>query len=148
MFVILPVSSISLLGLVKHFLSLHFASYTFFFLLLFCSSCAEKVHTNRQNEPSAAAKKRAPKGRQTLYITVDNPNKVLWGNSCVTSYTNKKMGFEYVVTPKMMIDDPTGLWLENFWVRTRLTFRNGPFWGIKVKKRIRRCRQSSGDFKG
>lgn len=132
----------------KRFWSLNFVWCIALGLLLLGSSCAEKAHTNRQNEPSAAAKKRAPKGKKTLYITVENPNKVLWGNACVTNYTHKKMGFEYVVTPKMMIEDPTGLWLENFWVRTRLTFRNGPFWGIKVKRRIRRCRQSSGDFKG
>ena len=84
------------------------------------------------------------------YIVIDNPAKVLYGNPCVEEVT-QKMGFKYQYIPDtrapgyVNTEDPT--W-HNIKTHFKLMFKNGPFYKSKVRKAIKRCRKSSGDFVG
>jgi hypothetical protein len=60
------------------------------------------------------------------------------------------LGFEYqpafvnATEPR----NELAIYAHNFITHIALTFRNGPFWKRKVKKRIKFCRTTTGDFIG
>ncbi len=90
------------------------------------------------------------KTKKTKYISIykTNPTKVLYGNRCVDEYTHK-MGFEYIlVMPDRDGDVDVKMVASNIGNSILLTFKNGPFWSRKVKKKIKECRQSTGDYVG
>ena len=78
-----------------------------------------------------------------------DPAETLMGNECVESYT-RELGFEYVYpfsSPGIPRND-LYIFANNRWNGLRLMFKNGLFWKRKVKKRIKACRLSSGDYRG
>jgi hypothetical protein len=84
---------------------------------------------------------------RSMYTSTSKDNLV--GNPCVEEFT-KKLGFVYV-QPFLSTEYPVKVldqWTNNFWVNTVVFFRKGPFWKRKLRKRIRFCRESSGDFIG
>ncbi|MGB3619600.1 MAG: hypothetical protein WBA12_15885 [Catalinimonas sp.] len=86
--------------------------------------------------------------KKLLRIIKHDPGKVLHGNRCVSEYT-QKMGFVYVIEPKEETNDADfGKFFTNMGNRVVLTFRNGPFWSCRVRRRIKQCRIGSGDFTG
>lgn len=89
--------------------------------------------------------------KQTRYIAIysKEPTRVLLGNECVSSYT-RELGFEYVYpfTSPGAPQNDLHIFFANFFHQITLTFKNGPGWKRKVKKRIEQCRTSSGDFTG
>lgn len=75
------------------------------------------------------------------------PTEMLVGNACVQEYT-RLMGFEYVPAfdiPGQELSSGT-IFFRNLKVKTRVLFKNGPGWKRRVKRRIKQCREASGDF--
>ena len=92
-------------------------------------------------------KSKAKKTR-ILQIVKYKPHKVLYGNKCVEEYT-RRLGFEYVIgMPDEDGDADLYAFFSNMGNRVLLTFRNGPFWSCRVRRRIKQCRLGSGDFMG
>jgi hypothetical protein len=62
----------------------------------------------------------------------------------------KRMGFEYTPMPVSAIERRSAFYyfLHNQAARFKVTLKNGPFWQKKLKKRIKKCRQMTGDFTG
>ena len=96
-------------------------------------------HTKTENYPKSLD-----------FFIIDNPQKVLYGNPCVEEVT-VKMGFKYQYIPDtrapgyVNTQDPT--W-HNIKTHFKMMFKNGPFYKSKVRKAIKRCKKSSGDFVG
>lgn len=84
------------------------------------------------------------KQRPMLTIITRKPKKYLVGNQCVTLYT-ASMGFVY--TPSHPGTPRSAEYFHNLGTKFRLFFSAGPFWRIKVNRRIKRCKKSSGDFR-
>ncbi len=93
--------------------------------------------------------RRKGKKKRLLQVYRRDPARVLYGNRCVTELT-QKMGFEYVIiTPEAAGEERyVTTFAQNVSSGFLLTFRHGPFWQRKVRRRIRNCRESSGDFVG
>lgn len=89
-----------------------------------------------------------PKSR-LRYLYAYNMKKVLYGNQCVNDIT-RKFGFEYIPAFDSADEARNDLqiWTHNFFTSIGITFRKGLFWKRKVKKRIKYCAVSSGDFNG
>jgi hypothetical protein len=88
------------------------------------------------------------KEKKIYFIYVDKPNKVLYMNPCVTEFT-REMGFEYahkfdLKNSEDVIDREVN-W-HNYKVGWKLFWRNGPFWKRRLKKRMKQCLHTSGDF--
>ncbi len=84
---------------------------------------------------------------RSMYTTSSRENLI--GNSCVEEYT-RKLGFVYI-QPFLSPEFPVKVldqWVNNTWVKTIVLLRKGPCWQRKLRKRIRFCRESSGDFIG
>lgn len=83
------------------------------------------------------------------YLYAYNMNKVLYGNQCVTDITHH-YGFEYIPAFDSAQEPRNDLqiWMHNFVTNVAITCRHGFFWKRKVKKRIKFCAESSGDFIG
>ena len=96
------------------------------------------------------ARKYEKKTRTVLIgIYSKDPSETLMGNECVESYT-RELGFEYVYpfsSPGVPRND-LYIFANNRWNGLRLIFKNGLFWKRRVKKRIKACRLSSGDYRG
>ena len=90
-----------------------------------------------------------PKRKNYSVIYVPNANKILYGNRCVLEET-RKMGFEYLVEPVNISGSKTrtGKILNNTWVKTKLFFTRSPFWKAILNKKIKKCRNMSGDLVG
>lgn len=94
-------------------------------------------------------KKKKSTGKNNIrYIYKTDPQRLLIGNRCVEEYT-RSMGFVYVVVvPNANGDADMNHFFHNMGTSLLLTFTKGPFWSRKVRKRIEKCRMSSGDFVG
>lgn len=90
-----------------------------------------------------------PKRKHIGLIYVPDANKIAYGNRCVTEETHK-MGFEYIVEPVNLGGSKTwtGKRLNNLWVKTKLVVTRSPFWKLILNKKIKRCREMSGDLVG
>ena len=90
-----------------------------------------------------------PKRKKIMIIYVPDASKILYGNPCATFETHR-MGFEYVVEPRNGMESKTwkGKFLNNLGVKTKLVVTRSPFWKLILKKRIKKCREQSGDFVG
>lgn len=85
--------------------------------------------------------------KKTEYLLTRKPTKVLYGNPCAEEVTYN-YGFIYVFNPKNSAEgyyNENAFW-HNFTTKFKLLFKNGPFYMSKVKKGIKECRKSSGDF--
>jgi hypothetical protein len=83
------------------------------------------------------------------YLYAYNMRKVLYGNQCVNDVT-RKFGFEYIPAFDSAEEKRNDLeiWAHNVLTNIAITFRHGLFWKRKVRKRIKYCAESSGDFNG
>jgi hypothetical protein len=94
-------------------------------------------------------KKEGPKEKKLIQIIKNDTKGILYGNRCFEEVTTD-MGFEYVVQPKGQPGNMNefGRNMHNFWSKFKLFFKAGPFWKSKVNKKVRECRELSGDFVG
>ncbi|QHT69244.1 hypothetical protein GXP67_22700 [Rhodocytophaga rosea] len=84
-----------------------------------------------------------------LRIVVTDIRNIGYGNRCVGEAT-QKVGFVYVPMPIQEVERKSRFYyfLHNQSAKLKLTLKNGPFWHKKLKKSIKRCLQSTGDFTG
>lgn len=109
-----------------------------------------KNTSNTDIYKKAPPKPNSEKSEKALLSIVKNDTKeILYGNKCVEEVANK-MGFKYLVIPKGNKGNLNGFnrFFHNLGVKFIITIKNGPFWKSKIKKRIRDCRNQSGDFTG
>ena len=95
-------------------------------------------------------KKERPKGkRHYMTIVKNNTKKTLYGNKCFEDFT-RKLGFIYVIQIKGQSGSLNGF--TRFWhnaaTKTALMFTAWPWWKLRVNKKYKECRKSSGDFVG
>ena len=93
--------------------------------------------------------KEGPKSKKLLFIVRNDSRNILYGNKCFLDVQHS-MGFEYIIQPKgqPLNRNEIGRNFHNFGIKFVLLFRNGPFYGIKLKKKKRECRKSTSDFVG
>lgn len=148
-------------SLVKNFSILVFVMTRYllsvFFILCVLAVSAQKVKTLEEDMPTEnlqmhkdsnkAANK--PKRKNYSLLYVPNADKILYGNPCVLEETHK-MGFEYIVEPVNLPGSKSwkGKMLNNLWVKTKLVVTRSPFWKLILKKKIKKCREMSGDLVG
>lgn len=95
-------------------------------------------------------KKERPKGKRR-YMTIIklNTKNTLYGNKCFEDFT-RRLGFVYEIQIKGNAGSMTGF--NRFWhntgTKTALFFTAWPWWKLRVNKRYKECRKSSGDFVG
>lgn len=89
------------------------------------------------------------KSKKVRYILKKDTQNTSYGNPCVMEITRSK-GFEYLVTLKGQpgYESEVQRGFHNFGINIALLFRNGPFWKFGLRKKIRDCRQKSGDYVG
>lgn len=89
------------------------------------------------------------RNKKVTYIIKKNTREILYGNKCVEEYT-RDMGFMYLVIPKGQpgYESELDRFFHNFGAKAKLFFTKGPFWKLRVKKRIKECRKKTGDFVG
>lgn len=94
-------------------------------------------------------RREAPKKKKIRYLVRGNLKNTLYGNPCAKEVTHK-MGFEYVITPKGQTGNKNAFQrnMQNLGPNIALTFRNGPFWKLRTKAKIKKCRRKSGDYVG
>lgn len=127
-----------------------------FFIALLATSCASQKKTGPAGLPMSsttdfynAEKFESKEKHRDRYLYAHNMRKILYGNPCVTEVT-KAFGFEYIPAFDSP-DEPRNdlqIWAHNFVTSIAITFRHGLLWKRKVKKRIRYCAETSGDFNG
>lgn len=126
------------------------------FLIVMSPLLAQKKEDLKKQFPTEnlymgkdSRKKSKPKEKNIRLIIKNDTKGILYGNPCMNEET-RRMGFEYVVqTPGLpgSLGTFRRLW-NNFWTKARLTFTNTPFWKLILKKRVKDCRQRSGDMVG
>lgn len=94
-------------------------------------------------------RKNAPKKKDFFYIIKNDMHGFLYGNPCVLEQT-RRMGFEYTVQIEGIPGSlrPWRRRWNNTLGYTRLTITRSPFWKLILNKRIKNCRQKSGDIVG
>jgi hypothetical protein len=94
-------------------------------------------------------KKNKPKRKRIDVIIKNSPKDLLYGNPCVEEET-RQMGFKYTVQNPGLPGTlkPVTLFIHNMKVYTRLTLTKSPFWKMVLNRRIRDCRERSGDWMG
>lgn len=110
------------------------------------------IHVERTNNTSIKVKpspNKEFKKKKIRYIVKSDTKNLLLGNKCAEEET-LKMGFMYVATPKGQPGnkDQVKRTFKNLATKTFLLFKNGPFWKYRLKKRVKKCRQMTGDFVG
>lgn len=124
----------------------------FLFLLAFLPHSSSFAQTGKKNSPPETSTTnpnvhhKIKKKKQLLEIYRDRGKWILYGNKCADDFT-KEYGFKYVI-----ISDNrklnAGEVLHNFFTNFKLTFKNGPFWKIKLKKKLKECRSRTADEMG
>ncbi|MEQ9426684.1 MAG: hypothetical protein RJQ09_19835 [Cyclobacteriaceae bacterium] len=79
-------------------------------------------------------------------IFVKSTFKIGYGNPCVEEATSK-MGFIYAPVVPPFTSEFKRNW-HNWWVKLGLVVRRGPWWKITANKRIKECRNKTGDIVG
>jgi len=95
-------------------------------------------------------KRERPKGkRHYMTIIKTNTKNTLYGNKCFEDFT-RKLGFVYEIQVKGQSGSLNGF--TRFWhnaaTKTGLVFTAWPWWKLRLNKRYKECRKSSGDFVG
>jgi len=91
-------------------------------------------------------KKEGPKVKKPLNILKTDTKGILYGNLCFEEFTRSK-GYTYVIQPK---GDPSfkgsmKRGFHNFGVKFVILLKNGIFWKLVERKRIKDCRMKTGD---
>lgn len=123
--------------------------------LLLCSLCSFGQKGNNQppssTNTSLEARIEDPPKREKKYLSLlkRGSEGTLSGNKCVEDRT-MKMGFRYVLLPKQGPGSRSGaeVFLHNAGTKFLLFFRNGPFWTIRLQKKVKECRRKTGDYMG
>jgi len=131
-----------------------------FFVLVICSyslSAQKKEKPVRDYLPTdnldmgkyGGSAANAPDRKKIALLYVKNGDKIFYGNPCATKETHR-MGFEYIVEPKNGLESKTrtGKFFNNLLLKTKLFVTKSPFWKLILNKRIKDCRQQTGDFVG
>jgi len=140
---------------------LHFSSFISFLILIAFTCVQFSCSSQKENKKKDAYKFSSTtdfynaekfegfEKKRYRYLYAYNMKKVLYGNQCVNDIT-RKFGFEYIPAFDNAEEPRNDLqiWAHNFFTNIGITFRHGLFWKSKVKKRIRYCAESSGDFNG
>lgn len=94
-------------------------------------------------------KKEGPKVKKPLLIVKTNTKGILYGNRCFEEFTRSK-GYAYVIQPKGEPSFKSSMkrGFHNFGVKFVVLLKNGIFWKIAEKKRIKDCRMKTGDRVG
>ncbi len=89
------------------------------------------------------------KNKKPLQWVKNSPNGLLMGNTCMEEVFTD-MGFIYTIQRKGRSDTMNELhrFFHNMSVKLRLTFKNGPFWKFKLKRKRKECRALTGDYVG
>jgi hypothetical protein len=105
--------------------------------------------TSHLKEKRKANKIKTPDIYRPIGIVVTDIRDIGYGNRCVSEAT-QKMGFVYVPMPIQEIERKPRFYyfIHNQAARFKVTLKNGPFWQKKLKKSIKNCRQTTGDFTG
>ena len=126
----------------------------FVLVLLFESNAQQKnvkefLPTEAVSTRSITSRKYAPKKEEYRFIIKNDGEGILYGNPCMQTET-LKMGFMYIVqTPGIPGSySKRALFWNNFKTRLNLTFTKSPFWRSTLKRRVKDCREKSGDFVG
>jgi hypothetical protein len=95
-------------------------------------------------------KKERPVGkRHYMTIIKTHTKNTLYGNKCFEDFT-RQLGFTYQIQVKGQPGSLNGF--TRFWhnagTKTALVFTAWPWWKLRVNKRYKECRKSSGDFVG
>jgi len=94
-------------------------------------------------------KKERPKSKRYMTIIKFNTKKTLYGNKCFEDFT-RQLGFVYDIQVKGQSGSNNGFtkYWHNAAVKSGLFFTAWPWWRLRVNKRYKQCRKSSGDFVG
>lgn len=129
---------------------------TYFLLLVLACSCqaqkskkADPYKFSSTTDYYNAERYEGMEKKRLRYLYAYNMKEVLYGNPCVSDVT-KAFGFEYIPAFDSAEEPRNDLeiWAHNFFTSIGITFRHGLFWKRKVKRRIKYCAESSGDFIG
>jgi hypothetical protein len=131
--------------------------YFFLVLLLYSLQVCAQVENNLTAAPKKSSRSekkekpriKTPKLQVPLRIVVTDIRNIGYGNRCVGE-TTQRLGFTYVPMPIQEVERRSRFhyFLHNQSVKLKMTLKNGPFWHKKLKKSIKRCLQSTGDFTG
>jgi hypothetical protein len=99
--------------------------------------------------PKYKSNRKDYKHRRPIQWVKNNGTNLLIGNPCMEE-TTQKMGFVYLVQLKGNAPNESEFHrlMHNLFAKLAITFRNGPFWKFKLKKKRRQCRAETGDFVG
>lgn len=102
---------------------------------------------NTDTHPYYQYKPKPARVYTAIYTT--RTNYYLVGNDCMRQFT-RQMGFEYVAYDEYDHENlgPLAYHFYNVTSRLGMIFKAGPFWKIKVNRKLAECRRSSGDFIG
>ena len=105
----------------------------------------ENLESRKDSNKSSNQSKR----KRIALLYVKDADKILYGNPCATEETHR-MGFEYIVEPKSRLRSKSkvGKFFNNFLVKAKLVVTRSPLWKAILNKRMRSCRQKTGDFVG
>ena len=104
---------------------------------------------NTHKDPAPDPKSDKPKDKKLAYVVKPNTRTFLAGNKCFEEVT-ESMGFMYVAVPKGQVyyRNEFERWWHNLGAKTKVLFKNGPFWKIKVNKAYQKCKWGYGDYMG
>jgi hypothetical protein len=120
-------------------------------LISIASSAQETIPPTSTTDTKAKIKKKKERPKRERYMTIikTNTKKTLYGNKCFEDFT-KQLGFVYEIQVKGQSGSINGF--TRFWhnaaTKTALVFTAWPWWKLRVNKRYKECRKSSGDFVG
>lgn len=93
--------------------------------------------------------KERPKSKRYMTIIKFNTRQTLYGNKCFEDFT-RQLGFVYDIQVKGQFGSNNGF--TKFWhngvVKSGLFLTAWPWWKLRVNKRYKECKKSSGDFVG
>ena len=124
-------------------------------LLIFLASgvlyAQETIPPTSSTDVKAKIKKEKERPKRERYMAIikTNTKNTLYGNKCFEDFT-RQLGFVYEIQVKGQSGSMNGF--SRFWhnaaTKTGLVFTAWPWWKLRVNKRYKECRKSSGDFVG
>jgi hypothetical protein len=111
----------------------------------------ETIPPTSSTDVKAKIKKEKERPKRERYMTIikTNTKNTLYGNKCFEDFT-RQLGFVYEIQVKGQPGSMNGF--SRFWhnaaTKTGLVFTAWPWWKLRVNKRYKECRKSSGDFVG
>ena len=128
---------------------------SFLFLFISCITYAQDKYNNPYRtdntrvKPKYEERKNEPKRKKIRVIIKNNPRGILYGNPCLEEET-RNMGFQYTVQNAGLPGSlkPVTLRIHNFKVHAYLVLTKSPFWKGILNRRIKDCREKTGDWIG